>query len=624
VIAGVVLAVVLGAKSSSPSGRTGTTTSASTGTSPRCLPSTLEHSARLPGTSVDASPAPGSGTASPHTQISLLGTNPSQIASVTVVGSRSGSHSGKLSAYSQGDGASFQPDSPFTAGEQVTVHAVIGSGSSAEPVRYSFTVDTPYPTAGVKQFLNPQAAPSDYQSFATLPGAQVPVMDVTVPDRDPGAGLILTTNGPGPGQYGPLIYRPDGSLVWFDRLGGGETAEDLNEQSYQGKPVLTWWHGRVLEFGFGQGEDEIMNSRYETIARVKAGNGLYADLHDFRVMPDDVAFITAFNPIRCDLSSVKGAGDGAITDTAIQEIDMKTGLVRWEWHSLDHVGAEESETEAPSGSDPWDYFHLNSIAPEPDGDLLISARSTWAGYLLEAGSGKIIWTLGGNHSSFEMGPGTKTAWQHDGRVLPNGELTFFDDGANPPIHSQSRGVRIRLDLADHTATLTSALTHPDPPVLAASQGNMQTLSSGNTVIGYGGAPEISEFDRAGRLLFDAHQPPDMSFYRAFRYPWAATPGTPPALLASLNDTAEETIIHTSWNGATGVASWRVLAGQKPEALSAQATIADESFESTTTLPRRYAYAAVQALDSAGRVIGTSKTTKVVSYADSLPSGSQAG
>ncbi len=299
VLAGVVLAVVLSSKGS---GSGATSTTASAGPSPPCLPSTLEHSARLPHTNVDASPAPGSAVASPHTQISFLGTSPSQIASVTVVGSRSGAHSGRLADYSQGDGASFEPSVPFDEGEQVSVHAVIGSGSSAEPVHYSFQVDTPYPTAHVAGFQNPQAAPGDYQSFATLPGAQVPVMDVTVPDRDPAAGLILTSNGPGPGQYGPLIYRPDGSLVWFDRLAGGETAENLNEQTYEGKPVLTWWHGRVLEFGFGQGEDEVMDSSYRTIARVRAGNGLHADLHDFRLLPGGVAYITAFNPIRCDLT----------------------------------------------------------------------------------------------------------------------------------------------------------------------------------------------------------------------------------------------------------------------------------------------------------------------------------
>ena len=133
------------------------------------------------------------------------------------------------------------------------------------------------------------------------------MLSVSVPDRDPAAGDILTTNGPGPGQYGPLIYTPQGQLVWFDKLPGGETAEDLNEQTYEGQRDLTWWRGRVLSLGFGQGEDVVTNAQYQTVARVAGGNGLKADLHDFQLAPHDVAFITAFNPIRCDLTAVKGS-----------------------------------------------------------------------------------------------------------------------------------------------------------------------------------------------------------------------------------------------------------------------------------------------------------------------------
>ena len=154
---------------------------------------------------------------------------------------------------------------------------------------------------------------------------------------------------------------------------------------------------------------------------------------------------------------------------------MKTGLVRWEWHSLDHVRVANRRPRRRRRT-PWDWFHLNSIDLEPDGDVFISARSTWAGYQLEGASGKILWRLGGTNSSFKMGPGTKTAWQHDGRILADGEVTFFDDGSNPPVHSESRAIRVALDFATHEARLVKAFTHPDPPLLSSSQGNMQTLA----------------------------------------------------------------------------------------------------------------------------------------------------
>jgi hypothetical protein len=221
-----------------------------------------------------------------------------------------------------------------------------------------------------------------------------------------------------------------------------------------------------------------------------------------------------------------------------------------------------------------------------------------------------------------MGPGTETAWQHDGRVLSDGQITFFDDGSNPPIHHQSRGVRIALDFTTHQARLVSAYVHSNPPLLAASQGNMQTLANGNAVVGYGGVPAISEYAADGTLLFDVHQPYDMIFYRAYRFPWSARPASPPAVLASLNNTGESTIVHASWNGATEVAAWRVLAGTGGGggALVAQATIPTGGFETSTTLPKRYDRVAVQALDSNGRVLASSQAAGVISYAASLSSG----
>jgi hypothetical protein len=594
--------------------------------SPACLPATLSHDARLSGTPLDVSPAPETGTANPHTQISFLGVPATRIGAVSVTGTHSGPHPGRLQAYSQGDGASFLPDTPFDPGERVSVRAtILAAGTptgthAGKTVAFGFRVDTPYSTASIPPFPNPHAAPADYESFDTLPGAQVPILSVTSADRDSGAGDIFTTNGPGPGQYGPLIYTPRGRLVWFERLPQGHAAENLSVQHYEGRPALTFWRGKVLSLGYGQGEDVVLSSAYQTIAKVPGGNGLEADLHDFQIAAGDVSYTTAFNPIRCDLSSAQGARDGVILDTAIQEIDMKTGLVRWEWHSLDHVAASESETTTPTKPTPWDWFHVNSIDLEPGGNIFVSARSTWAGYQIERGSGNILWRLGGLKSSFKMDPGVEMAWQHDGRILPDGLVTFFDDGSNPPIHSQSRGLRIALDFRAHTARLVSSYTHSDPPLLAPSQGNMQTLPDGNAVVGYGGVPAITEFAADGSLLFDAHLPYDMSFYRAFRFPWSGRPASPPAALANLNDTSEATIVHMSWNGATDVASWRILAGKSPNSLQTQTEIPASDFESSTTLPKKYAYAAAQALDSAGRVLGASKPVAVTSYASALPSG----
>jgi hypothetical protein len=585
---------------------------------PSCLPATLDRSARLAGTDVEVSPTPGTGTADPHTQISFLGTPASKIRNVSVVGGRSGRHSGQLRAYTQGDGASFVPARPFDSGEQVSVRAVIGGKS----VSFDFGVDFPYSTAGVPGFANPTAPSSDYQTFVTAPGVQAPILTVTTPDRDPAAGDILTSNGPGSGSYGALIYTPQGQLVWFDQLSGGLVADDVSVQTYEGQRDLAFWVGRVPNLGFGQGKDVILNSHYQTVATIAGGNGLQADLHELQIEPNGVAYLTAYNPIRCNLSSQQGPRNGVLLDDTVLEVDIKTGLVRWEWHALDHVNVSEAQF-LPGGTRPWDWIHLNSLDPENDGDVLVSARTTGAVYQLQAGTGEILWRLGGLKSSF-TGPGTKFDWQHDARLLPDGDITIYDDSSCPG--SQSRAMRVALDLKTHRASLVSAYTH-SPPVCAASQGNVQTLADGNTVVGFGGVPVVTEYGKGGSVLFDAHLPYDLISYRAFRAPWTGTPLTAPAVEANLNNVSE-TIVHMSWNGATGVASWRVLAGPQAGKLTSRTTVGESGFESSTILPGDftvkgkpgYGYVAVQALDSSGHVLGTSRTVAIESYAVADPVG----
>ena len=580
------------------------------GPSPTCLPAALSHSAALTGTSVDVSPAPETDTANPATQISFLGVPVTEIQDVSVEGSSSGYHYGHVYGYFQGDGGSFVPDKPFDVGERVLVRALIGAPGAERRASFGFHVATPYPTSGIAGFPNPAAAPASYQSFASAPGIQAPILAVTAPDQDPTAGDVMMTVGPGPGRFGPLIYTPQGRLVWFGQLPDGVNALNLSVQSYEGQRDLTWWRGHVLALGFGQGEDIVMDPNYQTVATIRAGNGYEADLHDFQIVPDNIAYITVYNVMRCDLTSDGGARNGVIVDVAVQALDMKTGLVRWEWHALDHVGVGESHVPISNKAMPWDWFHLNSIDPEPNGDVLISARSTWAAYQLHGGSGEILWRLGGNKSSFAMGPGTETAWQHDARMQPDGTVTMFDDGSNPRLHYQSRGVCIVLDTARHTARLLRAYPHPGGPLLADSQGNMQVLPDENLVIGWGAVPSVSELGKQGTLLFDAHLPPGSSSYRAFRFPWSGHPLWPPAVSANVLATGDSTAVSASWNGAGEVASWRVLAGSSAGSLTTAATMPDSGFESSVTFPNAFQYVAVQALGAGGQLLGTSATVKV--------------
>jgi Arylsulfotransferase (ASST) len=571
---------------------------------PRCFPSRLNQSAVLPGTTLAVSPLPDSLDASPATQISLLGAPSSQLGHVTVSGSRTGSHSGRLLAYSQGDGASFVPSRPFRSGEIVTVRGRVG----AAPFAFHFVVAEQDPIPHTPPGKQSEGTPSEVQSYHSRTDLKPPSVVVTTDSPEARPGYIFAAPYSGPGQDGPMIFDNTGQVVWSDPLPFGVEATNLQVEEYQNQPVLTWWQGYIPPQGFGEGEDVIANSSYQQIARIKAGNGYRADLHDFHLTANDTALMTVFDPIRCDLSSTGGPAGGAVTDGVFQEIDLKTRLVRREWHSLDHVAISESHSSSLHSTTEWpfDYFHINSVLLDSDGSTLISGRNTWGVYRLDSHTGQVLWDLGGKHGSFHMGPGAAFAYQHDARELPDGTLSIFDNGGVPKVHAQSRAVQIALNLQTKTATLVRQYEH-SPALSSGSQANFQTLPNGGAFIGWE-VPYFTEYSPTGQVLFDAHLHGSNESYRAYRFQWTGNPAEAPAIAVS-STSAVPVMVYASWNGATGVASWRVLAGPSPQQLVPVAAAARAGFETAIIAPAPAPYVAVQALDSAGNVIGTSHTIK---------------
>jgi Arylsulfotransferase (ASST) len=554
---------------------------------------------------VSVYPIPGGRVASPQTQIAFRGIAPGRIGPVVVTGSRSGRHSGRLEADSDGQGASFLPATPFTAGEVVTVRTRM----DVRGVRggtFHFTVATP---AGAipSMPLNPAArVAGDELTFQTRPDLTPAAVEITKESSHTAPGDIFLTPQQGPTQNGAMILDPSGNLVWFHPVPAGDMAADLRVQSYEGKPVLTWWQG-YSGAGIGEGEDVIDDSSYRQVAVVHAANGLYADLHEFRLTSRGTALITAYYPVYWNASVVHGAKQQIVLDSVVQEIDIKTGLVLFQWDSLDHVPLTDTYEAVPkTAGGPFDYFHVNSIEPASNDRLIISARNTSAAYEIDQRTGAIVWTLGGKHSTFKLGTGVQFAFQHDVVVHAKGHLnvTLFDDGGGPPrVHAQSRGIRVRIDGKEKTATLVAQDLHA-PALTASFEGNLQALHDGDEFVGWGQQPYFSEFDSTGQMVFDGRFVGNNSSYRAYRYPWSGTPQTPPVVAALASGTT--TNVYASWNGATGVSSWRVLAGPSSSALQTVAAAPKQGFE--TQIPiQSEPYVAVQALNKAGQVLGTSAT-----------------
>jgi hypothetical protein len=331
---------------------------------------------------------------------------------------------------------------------------------------------------------------------------------------------------------GPEILSPQGQVVWFRPVPAGQEAADFRTQTYHGQPVLTWWQGTGLG-GLSQGTDYIYNDHYQQIAQVNAGNGYSADGHEFLITPWNTALILAYTTATANLTSIGGPANQTVIDGIVQEVDIKTGRVLFQWNSADHVPYSESEQPLPaSASTPWDWFHINAVHLARDGNLLIDARDTWTTYKVSLRTGRIIWQLGGKDSSFteQAAPGQVLdsageifAWQHDPEQVGPGTYTFFDnDSAGTPLLSYSRAVTVRLNYRTRVATLVASDAQPEG-LSAASQGDAQTAQDGDLVVGWGALPYFSAFSPSGQLLFNAEFPAGVNTYRAYQQPWPPRP-----------------------------------------------------------------------------------------------------
>jgi EmrB/QacA subfamily drug resistance transporter len=456
-------------------------------------------------------------------------------------------------------------------------------------------------------------------SFLTAPSLHPPEIRYTqrAPSGQLAPGYIFTTNfydlnePPIVGQSGPLILDNSLQPVWFQPVPERVAAVNLSLQTYEGKPALAWWQGRVTNTGATEsGEDVVVNQHYQTVARLKATDGWVLTLHEFLISGED-AWVTANKNIPMDLSKYGGAYNGALVDSAVQEYNLKTGKLVRSWDALDHIPLSESQASLPTNGFPWDAYHVNSIDLAGNGTFLVSMRDTWGAYLVNIDTGRIEWTLGGKRSSFKFGPGAAFQWQHDARLKDDSTVTMFDDhccqltggGTSVPATGPSRGLVLKLDQSAHTATLVAQYPG-DGEFESEYMGDAQPLSNGAMFVGWGSEPYFSEYSRSGKLLLQGALPGPNLTYRARLEQWVGEPLSPP--VGAARQTDGKTTVYASWNGATQVVSWRVLAGPSASQLKVVRTIAKSGFETAIPVPQSYKSFKVQALAAGGRVIGASR------------------
>lgn len=571
-------------------------------------------SAAAVGGPVSAFPAPGTETAGARTEISLRGVAPDSIGEVSVSGSRSGEISGELKPHADGAGASFVPADRLRGGERISVSTDL-EVRDAQDGDFRFTVGRrPSPRQVNDGSLKlPDIPPGAADKFRSS-RIKAPKVRITQPPAEgTSRGEIFLSPvslKDNPNPDGPMIVDERGRLVWFQQSKGA-TVFDFKPQTYEDKPVLTWWEGRFA-LGWGYGEYIVADQSYRELMRISAGNGFRGDFHDMILTPRNTALVMIYDRVRQDLRPVGGPRDGVAIDNVIQEIEPETGRVLFEWHSIGNVPLKQSRIKV-KGNRTYDYFHTNSIEIDGDGNLLVSARNTCAVYKLSPETGELVWTLGGKDTDFEMGRGTRFCFQHDARRVSDGVISLFDNSAGPPeLRKESRAIVLEVDEEAKTAKLRQAYKHPGK-FLAPNQASARVQPNGNMFVGWGAVPVFSEFDSDGKLLFNGTIASGKGSYRAVRDDWSGRPSTSPA--AAVQRRGDRLAVWASWNGATEVERWEVLTGATEDALAGTRTVDARGFETSASVPSAE-YVAVRALAADGAELGRSRVLDVSE--DALP------
>ncbi len=400
---------------------------------------------------------------------------------------------------------------------------------------------------------------------------------VTTPASEVGEGLIFVASmgSFSPAQPGLLIVDDQGEPVYMQLMPRGMIVADFKVQTVAGVPYLVY-HLGAPSFGWTNGSFYVLDSSYTLVDTWTISNGHGADLHDLQLLENGHALLFSYEPIPWDLSPYGGPADGVVIDIVVQEQDAAKNVL-FEWRGSKHIPL--TDTYASLTASPVDYMHTNAIALDWDGNLLLSNRNLQEVTKIDRQSGAVLWRLGGKANQFSFTNDAGFSYQHDIRRLPNGHITLFDNGnQHSPPHS--RAVEYAID--EVNKTVTRVWQYPDDASrYSPFMGNVQRLSNGNTFIGWGSQPWLSEVTADGELALEMRL--GGISYRAYRFPWEGLPAQPGRTAVAASGDPATATVYAAWNGATGISAYEIYAGADLDALSLLTVIPRTGFESSVTL-----------------------------------------
>ncbi|KAI4596613.1 hypothetical protein KJ359_005369 [Pestalotiopsis sp. 9143b] len=457
-----------------------------------------------------------------------------------------------------------------------------------------------------------QFAQADWQ-FRSRPDLAPPRLNITIPatkDVEPGylflapfAGLPDTPyEQHGPRQAGAYILRDDGDLVWSGYGIYSIWTTNFQKGRWNGKDVLFTFEGdHNPGYGHGHGHITFLDQNYETIRELRAGNHKLVDKHEFHIINEKTGLIQIYQPVPRDLTAY-----GASPEQ--------------QWIAILPINPGQAGS-GYNSSDAWDYFHINSVDKDAEGNYLISARDACSVHKINGTDGSIIWKLDGKDSSFAVPKDAKFCFQHHARWLEQHDdvevISLYDNSAHGSEHGEGRQVHtaptssgkiLKLNTTSWEAELVQAFYPPDG-LLSKSQGSTQVLPGGNVLVGWGSEGAVTEYLPNGTAIFHAYMDSDylgrgVQNYRAFKYDWAGYPNEEPAIVALADKDGGGTTLYVSWNGDTETAAWRFYAlNDRYGSKTYLGEVERKSFETSLRLEgQKVKIASAEAIDKNGKVL----------------------
>lgn len=302
---------------------------------------------------------------------------------------------------------------------------------------------------------------------------------------DPLPGFIVFAAG----KYG-LVIDNTGRVVWYTRFANGPGLTFMAEPTghYAVRPptpdptdIEPW-----LE----------LDALGTVVRTLGCANGLQPRPHDLLLETDGGYWTMCDETRTVDLSALGGLSSARVTGSVVQHVGPG-GQLLFQWSPFGQLDIADADP-ADLRNANVNWTHGNALDVDSAGNVYVSFRNLNELVKIDTKTGALVWQLGGARNQFAFGaePMPPFVHQHGLRLASRNSFLVLDNIGDP---AASRAKRYTFDEATHTVQLVQS--HGWPGIITEIGGSVQNLANGRTLVSYGTAGRVEEYDAAGTVTW---------------------------------------------------------------------------------------------------------------------------